>query len=188
MKKWTKEDIFTIPNALSAFRIVLAVLIPIVFFRPPFYGQQVFLAGIVVVSGLTDFLDGKIARHFHMISDFGKMLDPFADKLTQLMLLICLIGRARGAIALLVLLVVKELVQAAAAFLVLRKTKVYDGAKWYGKVNTALFYLIALILLFVKHLPTLLINVLLVVCGVSMALAFVLYLRQYHIQLKRESL
>lgn len=188
MNKWTKDDILTIPNALSAFRIVLAVLIPIVFYQPPFDGQQVLLAGIVVISGLTDFLDGKIARYFDMISDFGKMLDPFADKLTQLVLLICLIGRAHGAIALLVLLVVKEVIQATGAFLVLRKTKVYDGAKWYGKVNTALFYLIALILLFVRRLPTALVNVLLAVCGVSMAVAFILYLRQYHKQLNNQPL
>lgn len=186
MKKWTKEEILTIPNALSLFRIVLAVLIPIVFYQSSFAGQQPLLAAIVIVSGLTDFLDGKIARHFDMISDFGKMLDPFADKLTQLALLICLIGRARGAIVLLVLLVVKEVIQATGAFLVLRKTKVYDGAKWYGKVNTALFYLIALILLFVKHLPPLLVNVLLAVCGVSMAVAFILYLRQYHNELKKD--
>ncbi len=48
---------------------------------------------MLLLSGVTDLADGFIARHFHMISDLGKVLDPVADKLTQAAVLFCLITR-----------------------------------------------------------------------------------------------
>lgn len=89
----TKKDILTIPNALSMFRIILAVLIPFIYYKPDFEQKIPCLLTIVVISGLTDFLDGKIARRFHMISELGKILDPIADKVTQAVLLICLLSK-----------------------------------------------------------------------------------------------
>ncbi len=70
----------TIPNLLSVIRIAL---IPVfgVLFNNANYGWAVF---VLAVSGLTDFFDGKIARKFNQISALGKMLDPVADKLTQI--------------------------------------------------------------------------------------------------------
>lgn len=83
LSNWRKE-IRTIPNLLSLFRVVVL----------PFYLYLVaqhsfYLAGVIIaISGLTDFLDGFIARRFNQITKLGKILDPVADKLTQLFLIL----------------------------------------------------------------------------------------------------
>ena len=82
-----KKEIFTIPNLLSLFRLVLIPVYVVIYLnaRAP---EDYFLAGgILAVSCLTDLVDGKIARHFNMISTVGKVLDPVADKSTQFTLL-----------------------------------------------------------------------------------------------------
>lgn len=80
---WRKE-IQTIPNLLSIFRILLLPIYLYFVLRQSFY-----VAGVViVVSGLSDYLDGVIARRYNQVTDLGKVLDPFADKLTQLFLIL----------------------------------------------------------------------------------------------------
>ena len=101
----TKKDIITIPNILSMFRLILIPLIFIFWFR----NEYVFTFITVAVSAFTDVLDGFIARKFKMITDLGKFLDPLADKLTQLSVLICLTVKYKWIIAAVVLLAVKEL-------------------------------------------------------------------------------
>ena len=85
--KWTsnwQKEIGTIPNLLSIFRVFL---LPLYLY---FVLEQSFVyAGIVIViSGITDFLDGFIARKFNQMTELGKILDPVADKLTQLVLIL----------------------------------------------------------------------------------------------------
>ena len=82
MKKFPLHDIFTFPNFLSFLRIPMAFL----FYH--FYNwnnlKGLLLAVLfLMLSAITDLLDGKIARHFHQVSEFGKILDPVADKITQ---------------------------------------------------------------------------------------------------------
>ena len=71
---------WTIPNLLSLIRILLIPVFGVLFYRGE-YGWAVL---VLVISGLSDFFDGKIARKFNQISELGKMLDPIADKLTQI--------------------------------------------------------------------------------------------------------
>ena len=86
-----KRELFTIPNLLTLARIGL---IPV---YVPLYLQGAHLsAGILLaLSCLTDLADGWVARRFHMVSTFGKILDPLADKATQLALMLCLSIRYR---------------------------------------------------------------------------------------------
>lgn len=70
----------TVPNLLSVIRILLIPVFAVLFNNGD-YGWAVF---VLAVSGLTDFFDGKIARKFNQISALGKLLDPIADKLTQI--------------------------------------------------------------------------------------------------------
>ena len=85
-KEELKNEVFTIPNILSMLRILLIFAVVVLFFL-----KYYLISGIVlIVSGVTDVLDGFIARKFNMISPLGKALDPFADKLTQFAVLICL--------------------------------------------------------------------------------------------------
>lgn len=126
----------TIPNALSVFRILL--IPPFVFY---FLAQQWRPAGMVLVaSGLTDLVDGYIARRFHQITELGKLLDPLADKLTQAAVAICMAIAEPVLVPFLAVFVVKETVMIAAACVLLKKKKRPTAAKWYGKAATAMFY------------------------------------------------
>ena len=75
-----------LPNILTIIRFLL---IPVIVL---FALNNNYIAAIVVltISGITDILDGYIARRFNLISDFGKLMDPFADKATQLTILVVL--------------------------------------------------------------------------------------------------
>ncbi len=81
------------------------------------------------MSGITDIVDGYIARHFHMVSNFGKILDPIADKLTQVVMLICLALRFPLMIVPFVLMVVKEIYMSVSGILIIKKTKIVCGAE-----------------------------------------------------------
>lgn len=179
MKKSIKQEIFTIPNILSAFRIVLAFLIPYIYWKPDLAYRMQWLLAIIALSALTDFLDGKIARKFHMISEVGKILDPIADKLTQGLLLICLISRTSLAKIILILFLIKEVMIGGFGLVFIRKTGKNEGAKWYGKVNTAVFYTIVMLLIFLPELSKNVVDILLGICGGCMLCTFVLYMNQF---------
>lgn len=126
----------TIPNALSVFRIFL--IPPFVLY---FLGQQWKAAGVVlVVSGLTDLVDGYIARRFNQITELGKLLDPLADKLTQAAVAVCMAIVEPVLVPFLAVFVVKETVMIIAACVLLKRKKRPTAAKWYGKVATTMFY------------------------------------------------
>ncbi|MDR1905955.1 MAG: CDP-alcohol phosphatidyltransferase family protein [Clostridiales bacterium] len=125
------KDLFTPPNIITMARIVLIPVFAVVMFQNMFWGLILFL-----VCASTDLLDGYVARRFNMVSRFGKLLDPIADKLMHVTVLICL-----GVIfanthppyyILTVLLFFKELIQLLLGFLLLKR-KVVISANWYGK-------------------------------------------------------
>ena len=89
IKNWKKE-ILTIPNLLSLFRLVLIPVYVTIYLNAKETTDYFIAAMILAVSCLTDLVDGKIARHFNMISTLGKILDPLADKATQFTLIIWL--------------------------------------------------------------------------------------------------
>jgi len=88
LKKDWKRDIFTIPNMLSLFRLLLIPVYIVIYLNAQKPADYYLAAAILAVSCLTDLIDGKIARHFNMISTTGQILDPLADKATQLTLII----------------------------------------------------------------------------------------------------
>ena len=131
------KQILTIPNLLSVFRILL---IPLIVWL--YCGKQDYplAAWALLLSGATDIADGFIARHFHMVSDLGKVLDPIADKLTQTAALVCLLTRFQAVWWLLGVLVVKETVMAVMGLLVIRRTGAVYSASWHGKLATCVLY------------------------------------------------
>ena len=151
MKTLFKGNIFTIPNLLSLIRILLIPL-----FVWLYLGKENVPATAVVLalSGLTDALDGFIARHYHMVSDFGKALDPFADKLTQFAMLCCLVIRFPRMLWLIIVLCVKEVLVASSQLLVIRKTELVLGAEWHGKITTILLYAVMILHLLWLDIPS----------------------------------
>lgn len=126
-----------IPNALSVLRIILIIPFVIYFL----HGQILQAAVVLVISGLSDMLDGMIARKFNQFTELGQMLDPFSDKLTQGAVAVCLAVEQPALIPLLAIFVVKEILMVAAGCFLIKKGKNPGGSKWYGKVATILFYI-----------------------------------------------
>lgn len=125
-----------IPNILTIIRFLLIPSIVISIF------QGDYISGIILftISGATDILDGFIARKFNLISNFGKLMDPLADKLTQIAVLTSITLVRIIPVWILVIVVLKELIMVmGASFLYGKDVVVYS--KWYGKLATVLFYL-----------------------------------------------
>ena len=131
-----------IPNTLTAFRIFLIPFFCVLFIMGPQYYPY---AGIVLVlSGLSDMLDGFLARKLHQETEIGKLLDPVADKLTLGAVVISMwfvyhknypwITLALG------IMFVKELLMAIGGFIIVKKGRKLVKAKWWGKVATVVFY------------------------------------------------
>lgn len=134
----------TIPNFISFFRILL---IPV--FGVLFYNDHLGWAVVVlVVSGLTDFVDGKIARKFNQISELGKMLDPLADKLTQITIAILLFlefNRCSNEIMntfswVFLIFLIKEAIFVVGAIIMISLGMIPCAAEIYGKISTFVFY------------------------------------------------
>lgn len=125
-----------IPNILTIARFII---IPFIVY---YLIKDMYIAALValILSGLTDVLDGAIARKFNFITNFGKLIDPLADKTTQLSILCTLV--CKGIIPLWIVIVVlfKEAFMVSGASFLYGKDLVVSS-KWYGKVATVLFYL-----------------------------------------------
>ena len=135
--------------------------------------------------GDTDFLDGQIARRCNMITDLGKIIDPAADKLMQLAMLVTLAINIPYMCILAVYLIVKEVVMALMGLVVMKRAnRRLDGAKWYGKVCTAVLYVCMLALVAFPHMPVNLQYVIMIVCAAVLTFAFIMYIRIYIIMLK----
>mgnify|MGYP003292925129 CR=1 FL=1 len=139
IKNWKKE-ILTIPNLLSLFRIALIPVYLYIYLHADSPDDYTLAAVILAASCLTDMVDGKIARKFNMITNLGKVLDPMADKLTQLGLMICLSFERRAIRLLLLLFLIKEFFQFFAMVGSLRRGKALDGALMSGKVSTTVLF------------------------------------------------
>lgn len=125
-----------IPNILTVLRFLL---IPIIL-KSIFTGNYLLAFAFFTLSGITDILDGFIARKCNLISNFGKLMDPLADKLTQISVLAALVTFNLIPFWILVIVILKELIMVVgASFLYGKDVVVYS--KWYGKLATVLFYL-----------------------------------------------
>lgn len=180
------KEIFSIPNILSYVRILLIPVFIGVYINAQTPRDYYLAALIILISGLTDFADGQIARRFNMITELGKALDPVADKLTQAAIVFSLMFRYQGMIFVVVLFVIKELFMLINDLVLMRKGKKLGGAMWYGKVSTAVFYVLTFILIAFPEISTAWANVLMGVTGFFLLLSFIMYGRVF-LQMHREA-
>lgn len=134
------DRILTLPNMLSFFRLILIPLIVFLFET----NRPWWAFGALLLSGVTDVADGWIARTFHLVSDFGKALDPIADKLTQIAVLFCLLRQYWWVLA---LLLFKEVFIGVMTLMALHRTGSIYSAGWYGKLCTVIIYLSMFVLI-----------------------------------------
>ena len=127
----------SIPNIISMVRILLVPAFCITYFTP---GMRLISFIILIASGLSDIVDGYIARKFNQITDLGKVLDPIDDKLFQMSTIACLCIDGVVGIWLLIIVTAKELFMIIGGVILYKKTYAVMGSKWYGKFSTVLFF------------------------------------------------
>ena len=170
------DGFFTIPNILSILRIFL---IPFFMYAYIGKGDYVLTAILVIISALTDLADGFIARHFHLVSAAGKVIDPIADKLTQLAVMLCLITRYPHILFPVILIVLKELITGILSLAALKKKGVIRGAAWHGKLNTVLLFCMMIMHLVWINIPPLVSDISIGLCLCTMILSFIFYTIRY---------
>ena len=135
-----------VPNILTIIRFLL---IPFIIFYI-FTGNYLLAFVFFTISGITDIADGFIARKFNLISNFGKLMDPLADKLTQISTLASLVLTNIIPIWILIIVLLKEFIMiVGASFLYGKDVVVYS--RWYGKLATVLFYVAIVFSLITKQ-------------------------------------
>ena len=138
------KDLFTnwntIPNWMCFVRIALIPVFSVLFVKESYIAAFI----VMIVAALTDVFDGKIARKYNMVSNLGKILDPIADKLSQIAIVIILIVKFwsfDGPLKyLLFLFIFKELVMVIAGVILLSLGMRPVAAEVWGKVATVVFY------------------------------------------------
>ena len=181
--KITAKKFFNIPNTLSVIRIILVPFFVVLYLKESYTAATI----VLVASGATDCIDGFIARHFNQITEIGKMLDPFADKLTQAAVAVVLAVKYRQVAPLLALFIIKELCMLLAGFIMLKHGKRPTSAQWWGKLATIIFYGVMIIIvafggggLFgLAPLPDNTIIILVSIAAVFMIFSFINYLPQF---------
>lgn len=172
MIKRFKGQFFTIPNILCYFRIVL---VPVMIY---FYLNELYIPAVAALflSGLSDVIDGKIARLTNQVSDLGKILDPIADKLTQCAMLLCVSVRHKIFLIPLALLLIKEISVSVFICIYFVRTDKINSSRWYGKLCTVLLYCSIILCLFWPSIPEALVSILTVLCSCAIVLSMVLYI------------
>ena len=175
IKDW-KKDVFTIPNMLSLFRLLLIPVYISIYLNAKTEWDYVLSAAILAVSCLTDLIDGQIARHFNQISNLGKLLDPIADKTTQLTLVICLSIRYPVLKIVLGLFLAKEFTQAGVAYFKFRQGKALPGALMAGKVCTTVLFTGMILLVLLPNLDIRIVQGIAILDSVCLIYAFIRYI------------
>ena len=145
-QNFNKADIFTVPNILTYLRIVLNAPF-VAFFLMEEYGYAVVC---IVLSGLSDCFDGLLARKLNQVTDLGKILDPIADKLTLIAVMICMVVYAPNVMPILIVLIIKDFAMLLGGCNLLKMGIAPPAAEWYGKVATIVFYFSVSIIVFLK--------------------------------------
>ena len=196
------KDLFkgwkTIPNLLSFIRIILIPIFGYLFYNDHLVASLCVLA----VSGLSDLFDGKIARKFNQVSNLGKILDPVADKLTQITLAVILLLKFRASDDKMIrafgwvflVFLIKEAIMVIGGAVMLAFNIRPGAAEIYGKAATVAFYSVTILIMAFGTdvgalaqywtLPNIVTGILVVIAAVMTLIAFISYMpetyRQFH--------
>ncbi|MDD6812645.1 MAG: CDP-alcohol phosphatidyltransferase family protein [Lachnospiraceae bacterium] len=180
-----KSVYFNIPNLLGYLRILLIPIFLVLYTRADSTKEYGIAFFTLALSYFSDFIDGKIARKFDMISDFGKALDPVADKLTQASLAIAITYRYPAMLYFLILFVIKELYMAVMGLLLIHRGKGVKGAQSYGKICTAVNDAGCFVLLLFPNIPYFVGSALIVLMMIITTVSWIKYIK-FHVSLWKE--
>lgn len=171
-RRLSKKDVLTIPNLMSFSRILL---IPLYLWLYCIKAAVIPAVCVLVLSGITDIFDGIVARKFSMVSDFGKFIDPVADKLTQGALILSLSVNFPDIWPLFFIFLVKELTMALLGLIVLEKTDTVNSAQWFGKATTVVLEGSMALLLLVPGISARFADGLFVLCSAMAIFSLLMY-------------
>lgn len=149
MKKYLRY----VPNILTIIRFLLIPVIVILLSKSNYIGAII----VFSISGITDILDGAIARKFELITDFGKLMDPLADKATQVSMLFTLTAKNIIPAWIIVVVIIKEFLMVSGASFLYGKELVVSS-RWYGKAATVLFYIAIVVSLVLEQFEPLILT------------------------------
>lgn len=169
---YTNNKILTVPNLLTFFRLLLLPVVILLILKDiDHYRIQIFV--FLLVQGLTDILDGFIARKFHCISEFGKALDPIVDKLLIAGIMVSLLKYGFSHYLLWLVILRDVLIVTIGYFYIVRRKKFIPVSNLTGKAAT--FFLVTYSLLFIAGFDWLWYYIL-TLCMVSLsALSYAVY-------------
>ncbi len=183
-----KRDYFNLPNMMGYFRILMLPVFMIFYLKVEKMGDKYYFIALIalLLSILSDLFDGKVARKFNMVTDWGKMLDPIADKLTQGVLAITLGIRITARIGqplmwiFLGIFLVKEVYQGLMGLYIIKKKNFVQAAKWFGKFSTGGVDMTFFALLLFPTIPEHVVKILCWMIILVIIYAFICYIL-YHI-------
>ena len=200
------KDLFknwnTVPNWLSFARIIMVPIFAYLFLNDGIKNNVIWAVFVLALSGLSDFLDGKIARRFNQISDLGKVLDPVADKLTQITIAVLLYIKFSSSSESLIktfswiflVFIIKEFVMVLFGGIMIAIALRPSAAEIYGKAATFVFYFVMIALFafapdvgafnYLWTIPDTLLVVLVAISALLTVVAFVSYLPGVYKQFK----
>lgn len=170
-----------LPNIITVGRFCLVPILGYYLFKGDYLTSIV----IFLFAGLTDIIDGYIARKFNMMTEWGKVADPLADKLIQATVLVMLVINKMFPLPLLIIIFANEILMGLGTLLLFKKVKVVVGANWYGKLATVLFYFAITMIIIIRivqvhyDFTNLLINIFIVLAVISKLYAFIMYAINY---------
>ncbi|MCX7711871.1 MAG: CDP-diacylglycerol--glycerol-3-phosphate 3-phosphatidyltransferase [Clostridia bacterium] len=136
-----------IPNILTVMRFII---IPV--FAYYLYMEQYYISVLLfTLGGITDILDGYIARKYNLITSFGKLADPLADKLMQLTAMVLLTMQGLMPMVFLIIVVAKEIFMVLGSISLYKKENFVVSANWYGKLATVIFYCVIVMAFLLKN-------------------------------------
>lgn len=167
-----------IPNCITVFRLLL-VFVFIFLFLSDIENKSFYCVVTFVLSGISDALDGFLARRFQVVSNFGKLMDPLADKLMQITVAVCMASVHPSLIWVPGFLILKELMMICGATKLLRKDKVVVQANFYGKLASVIYFAVFFVILVFPGMNPWLELILCLSFVMVSALAFFKYIREY---------
>lgn len=181
--KARKEDLFKLPNILCYIRILLVPFF-VYLYLSDYYWQA---ALVLIAATLTDIADGYIARYFDMITDWGKFIDPVADKLMQFSMLVVAVFCQPLVLIIIIEYIVKEVILLIIGLFIYHKGFNLNGANRAGKLCTVVFDATMFLLMFFPNLPKSAVICFICLVSAFLIIAFCSYLSAY-IRLYKEQI
>ena len=142
-----------LPSKLTTFRVILIPFFVFFMLAPNMTGINHYIAAaIFIVASLTDLLDGKIARKYNLVTNFGKFMDPLADKLLVCSAMICLIQTGQLAAWIVVIIIAREFIISGFR-LIASDNGVVIAASYWGKFKTTFQMLMVIVLILNVQMP-----------------------------------